>query len=100
MVALGGVGDADARDGGELDARAVAFKPKAIGENEVFAVERAVDLEKLRQSSGAFPLPSIFASLLLRGIDSLSPAPYQLPPFDLAQFIWHKKRDYPMLVVP
>ena len=54
MVALGGVGDADARGGGELDARTVAFKPEAIGANEVFAVERAVDLEELRQSSGAF----------------------------------------------
>ena len=29
LVALGGVGDADARGGGELDARAVAFKPTA-----------------------------------------------------------------------
>ena len=45
LVALGGVGDADARGGGELDARAVAFKPEAIGANEVFAVEQAVDLE-------------------------------------------------------
>ena len=54
LVALGGVGDADARGGGEPDARAVAFKPQSIGANEVFAVERAVDLEKLRQPSGAF----------------------------------------------
>ena len=54
LVAFGSVGDADARGGGELDARAVAFKPEAIGANEVFAVERAVDLEKLRQPSGAF----------------------------------------------
>ena len=54
LVALGGVGDADARGGGELDSRAVAFKPEAIGANEVLAVERAVDLEKLRQPSGAF----------------------------------------------
>ena len=40
--------------GGELYARAVAFKPEAIGANEIFAVERAVDLEKLRQSAHCF----------------------------------------------
>ena len=45
LVALGGVGDANARGGGELDARTVAFKPKTVRAVEVFAVERAVDLE-------------------------------------------------------
>ena len=34
--------------------RAVAFKPQPVGADEVFAVERAVDLEKLRQPPGAF----------------------------------------------
>ena len=34
MVALGGVGDANARRGGELDARTVAFKPQPVGANE------------------------------------------------------------------
>ena len=54
LVAFGSVGDADARGGGEPKPRAAAFKPKAVGRDKVFAVERAVDLEKLRQSSGAF----------------------------------------------
>ena len=40
--------DADARGGGELDARVVAFNPKPVGRDKVFTVERAVDIEKLR----------------------------------------------------
>ena len=40
LVALGRVGDADARGGGELDARAARLKPKTVGADEVFAVER------------------------------------------------------------
>ena len=44
LVALGGVGDADAGRGGELEGRAVAFKPKPFGGDEILAVEGAVDL--------------------------------------------------------
>ena len=36
LVALGGVGDADAGRGGELEGRAVAFKPKPAGGDEVW----------------------------------------------------------------
>ena len=39
LVAFGGVGDADARGGGEPEPRTVAFKPKAVGRDKVFAVE-------------------------------------------------------------
>ena len=37
LITFGSVCDADARGGDELDARAVAFKPEAIGVNEVLA---------------------------------------------------------------
>ena len=49
LVAFGGVGDADAGRGGELEDRAVAFKPKTFGGDEILAVEGAVDLKKLGQ---------------------------------------------------
>ena len=54
LVAFRGVADANARGGGELDARVVAFNPKSVGRNKVFTVERAVDLEKFRQPARAF----------------------------------------------
>ena len=52
LVALGGVGDADAGRGGELEDRAVAFKPKTFGGDEILAVEGAVDLKELGQPAG------------------------------------------------
>ena len=52
LVALGGVGDADAGRGGELEGRAVAFKPKPAGGDEILAVEGAVDLKEPGQLAG------------------------------------------------
>ena len=49
LVAFGGVGDADAGRGGELEDRAVAFKPKTFGGDEILAVESAIDLKELGQ---------------------------------------------------
>ena len=52
LVAFGGVGDADAGRGGELEDRAAAFEPKTFGGDEILAVEGAVDLKEFGQSAG------------------------------------------------